>query len=149
MPVRANAVLAAAVGGIAVLAVVAGVVAATREPAELDPGSPEGVVQEYLSAIAREDITAAAELLVDDSSCDVSDLAATYLPPGMRATLLDTDVDGGSAVVRVEITESFDDGPFAADGYSHVERLLLEREGSSWRLTGSPWPIYGCEGADA
>lgn len=144
MPQRANVVLAASVGAIVALAVVAGVVAATRDPVSLDPGSPEAVAQAYLAAIVRGDLAAAADQLAEESPCGLEDLAGAYLPPSVQITLDDATVQGDGAVVGVEITEAYDEGPFGSSGYSHTERLLLTREGADWRVTGSPWPMYGC-----
>jgi len=144
MPVRANVVLAAAVGVIAALAVFAGVVAATRDPVVLDPASPEGVAQAYLAAIARGDLAAAVDQLAEESPCGLDDLAVAYLPRSLQITLDDATVQGDGAVVSVEITEVYDESPFGSSGYTHTERLLLTRQGPHWRVTGSPWPMYGC-----
>lgn len=141
---RAEVVLVAAVAGVVALAVVAGVVAANRDGATLDPGSPEAVVQTYLAALTGDDLATAAEQLDPDGDCDLADLAAAYLPPSLGATLEGTTLDDGQAVVTVEVSENWDEGPFGSSGYEHTERLVLEQHAGAWVLVGSPWPLYGC-----
>ena len=146
MPVKANVVLTAAVGVIAAVAAVAAVVAVQRDPVALDPGSPEATVQAYLGAIAADDYPAAIDQLAQDSTCGLQDLLAAYLPESLEVVLTDSEIDGSEAVVTVEVTEIHGEGPFDSSGYAHTETLLLREEGGLWRLTGSPWPMYGCSG---
>ena len=123
-----NRVLAAVVGGVVVLAVIAGVAAANRTAATLDPTTPQGVVQEYLKAVLAEDYPAAAKLLSSTSGCDLSDVSSTTVSQSARIVLKDIVVDGDMAVVRVDVTE----------------RITAEREGSAWKISGSPWLLYLC-----
>jgi hypothetical protein len=139
-----NRVLAVFVGAVVVLAVVAGLVVANRTTPALDPHTPEGVVQEYLKAMIAGDYPAAAELLSPSSDCQVSDLAAAYAPGSARVVLDHTAVDGDHAVVTVDVTEDSGDGPFGPSGYSHTERITVQREGGEWKITGSPWLLSSC-----
>jgi hypothetical protein len=144
MSIKANVVLAAGVGMIAVLAVAAAVISVGRDPVALDPGSPEATVQAYLAAIAEGDHGKALEQLAEDSECGLVDLANAYRPESLEVVLKDTSIDGREAVVVVEITDVYDGGPFDSSGYAHEEVLLLTEVDGSWRLTGDPWPMYVC-----
>jgi hypothetical protein len=144
MPIKANVVLAAGVGVIAAVAVLAAVIAVQREPQALDPGSPEATVQAYLAAISAGGYGDAIEQLADDTECGISDLTAGYLPESLEVVLKHTSIDGPEALVTVEITELYGEGPFDGSGYAHRETLLLRDEGGHWRITGSPWPMYDC-----
>jgi len=140
-----NRVLAALVGVVVVLAVIAGVVGANRRAPTLDPNTPQGVVQEYLEAVLAGDYPAAAKLLSSDSGCGLSDVSSTTVSESARIVLKDTVVDGGTAVVTVDVTEGADSGPFGDSGYTHTERITAERDGSAWKISGSPWLLYMCQ----
>lgn len=141
--IRPNRVLAIVVGVIAVLAVVAGVFSATRPAREYDRGTPEGVVQAYLSAVIDGDHQEAATFLAAESPCGVEDLDQTYLPDEVRVVLRDTEVDGDAARVDVDVAMASGE-PF--EGSEHVEKhtFRLARSAGLWRITGAPWPMYDC-----
>lgn len=144
---KANVFLAAAVGVIFVIAVVAAVVAVRRDPVVLDPGSPEASVQAYLAALAAGDYTAALDQLAEDSECGLDDLTAGYVPESLEVVLVSSKFDSAGAVVTVRVTEFYGEGLFESSGYSHNESLLLSEEAGGWRLRGTPWPMYECRGA--
>lgn len=139
-----NRVLTIFVGAVVFLAVVAGLVVANRHVPALDPHTPEGVVQQYLQAVIAGDYPVAAELLSPSSGCDVSDLAEAYTPGSARVVLDHTAVEGDHAVVTVDVTEDSGDGPFVSSGFSHTERITVQREGGAWKITGSPWLLSSC-----
>ncbi len=138
-----NRVLAIFVGAVVLLAVLAGVVVANRATPDLNPGTPEGVVQEYLKAVFAGDYPAAAGLLSPSSGCGASDLAAGLVPASARIVLDHSAVNGDHAVVTVNVTEGTGGGPFDS-GYSHTERITVQREGGAWKITGSPWLLPLC-----
>ena len=138
-----NRVLAVFVGAVVLLAVLAGVVVANRDTPDLNPGTPEGVVQEYLQAVFDGDYPAGAGLLSPSSGCDVADLAAGYVPESARIVLDHSAVTGDHAVVTVKVTEGTGGGPFDS-GYSHTERITVQRESGVWKITGSPWLLSSC-----
>lgn len=148
MASRANRVLLLVVGVILAVSIVAAVVAANRAPATLDPQSPEGVVQAYLAALARNDLSTAAGLIDESSPCELGDLASTYVPSSIRVVLVDSAISGSGAIVTVEVTETGDSGPFGSGGYTHTERLVLTERDDGWRLGGVPWPLYDCFGSN-
>lgn len=144
MSASPNRVLAVIVAVAAVLAVIAGVVAANRSAPVLDPETPDGIVLMYLRALLERDNETAADLLSASSDCDADDIGAAYVPDSARLVLVETSEDGDAARVTVEITES-GSGPFGGDGYSHEEFFTLERTAGEWRITGEPWPMYFCQ----
>jgi len=139
---RPSRVLAIVVGSVVLVIVLVGVLAANRSVTDHDLSTPEGVVQAYVAAVVDGDHQAAADLLAEDSECDVDDLDGTYVPELDRVVLLDTEVDGDSARVYVETVAA--EGPFGAFDYSERHSFLLERSGTSWRIAGKPWPLYEC-----
>ena len=139
-----NRVLAVFVGAVVLLAVLAGVLVANRAAPNLNPDTPEGVVQQYLKAVFAGDYPAAAALLSPSSGCDASDVASGYPPESARIVLDHTAVNGDHAVVTVKVTEGSGGGPFESSGYSHKERITVQREGGVWKITGSPWLLSPC-----
>ena len=140
---RPNLVVATVVGLVAVLAVIAGIVSATRHAPTYEPGTPVAVVQTYLAAVIDADHEAAAARLSSDSPCTVDDLDRAFLPQGVRVVLRDSRIDGDTAQVRVDVITSTG-GPFDTSEYSERVTFRLTRAGGAWLITGSPWPMYQC-----
>lgn len=143
---RADLVLAVAVGAVVVVAGVAAVVVAGRDVPQPAVGSPEGVVREYLGSLASGDLSGALEQLEPETTCDLDDLAQAYLPASLRVVLESTEGDDDTAVVTVAITENPDENLLGSGGWTHEERLVLERTDGAWWITGEPWPMFGCTG---
>ena len=140
---RPNRVLLAVLGAFAVIAVVAGVLTATRSIHQYDRKTPEGVVQGYLSAVVNGDHETAAAFLAPESPCAVEDLDRAYTPEGFRAVLRSSKVDAGSAQVRVDVVTSTE-GPLNTLEHSEQHTFRLVRAGEAWLITGEPWPTYAC-----
>ena len=141
---RANQVLVVVLGLVVVVAVVAVIVSASRDTSSPEAGTPAGVVQDYLTAVTEGDHEEAADLIAPESPCDITDLDRAYVPADVRVVLRDTDVDGDTAQVRVEVVMSSDDllgGSEYAE--AHTFRLVSTERG--WLVTGVPWPAYDCE----
>lgn len=131
------------VGGIVLLALVAGVVAALQPEGEFEPGTPEAAVQGYIRAVVDGDEEEAAGYLASDSPCDAADLDAFPIRSADRVVLVGSEVEGDSA--RVEVNFSFtSDGPFDTYEYTEERPFELVREAGEWRITGEPWPVYSC-----
>lgn len=142
---RPNRILAIVVGAMVVLAAVVVVLSANRSTAEYDPGTPEGTVQAYLQAVTAGDYAEAATFLDPSGDCDVDDLDRAGSPDSARVYLVRTEVEDDTATVTVEITVP-SGGPFDTAGSSETHLFRLTRSGGDWRLTGTPWPLYFCEG---
>lgn len=144
---RAGKVLAIAVAVLVLLAVVAGVLSATRPRAQLPEGSPEAVVQQYVTAVFEQDLDAAADHLDPDGDCDVEDLEMAYTERDARVVLRSTDVDGATATVRIDLVNA-DNAPFGGNEWTQEERFELTDLGDRWVITGEPWPVYSCRGPE-
>ncbi|SRR5690606_23301473 len=140
-PDRALIVIAAIV---VVLVVVALIAVLTRDHrADLDPASPEGVVQQYTGAMIDADLESAREL-VADSAFERCDYYSDYQREReTRVTLEGSTVSGSSAVVRVGISTGYDGGVFGNSYVSHDE-FTLDRADGEWLVTGAPWQFDPC-----
>lgn len=143
MTSRPNRILGIVVGVIAVIGIVAGVLSATRQVPQYDRGTPEGVVQAYLTAVIDGDHQDAVELLAEESSCTVEDLDRAYVPDDVRVVLRDTEVDGETAQVKVDVVMS-SGGPLESSEYGEEHTFRLTRAGGDWLIAGEPWPMYEC-----
>ncbi|MDH3306988.1 MAG: hypothetical protein OEO77_05670 [Acidimicrobiia bacterium] len=125
---------------VAVAAVVGGVLASQRETTLLDPRTPAGVVQNYLTAVLDNDQQAALEWFTDElkASCE-SDYGFSSVD-ATRVVLDETTIDGESAVIVVTIQVSTD--PFSE--YSYQERIHLVAVADGWAIDRTPWPYFGC-----
>jgi len=132
-------------GGVVLVLVVAAVaVLAIRPgPADLDPDSPEGVVQRYLEAVMDSDDETAKALL--DSSFDCE---APYFRPddeSFRISLESVDVSGDRATVEVLATYSYGEPPFDRNQYSESQTFRLTRTDGKWLISEVPWRFQLCE----
>ena len=139
---RAGKVLAVVVGVLVLVALVAGVISATRDRPELPAGSPEAVVQDYITRVYADDLEGAVALLDPAGSCTVDDFQFAFVDRAARVVLRDTRVDGDRATVRVGMVRPAG-GPLG-DEFTQEETFRLSRAGERWVITGDPWPIYGC-----
>ena len=106
----------------------------------LSIGSPEKVVQEYLVLLndGRNDL--AFKLLASDSNCSIQDIDRAYHSPSAEVSLLESQITGNTAVVRVSVQRD----PTAMMDTSSGEEVTyrLAREAGQWRISGIPWPLY-------
>ena len=108
----------------------------------LDPSTPAGTVQSYLTAVLKGDYELAAQFISLESSCDVQDLNRVYTMDTARVDLVKTEVDGDHAQVWVKVNYP-SDAPFEAIRMEdHTFRLV--RVNGDWLLSGIPWPLYDC-----
>lgn len=133
------------IGGIVILVVVAlaiAVVIGGGRTATLDPASPEGVVQRYVSALLSGDTAAAISLATDIDDCEFQ--IQEPLEDDLRVTLGTVDIQGDRAVVDVSI--SWPSGDPVLDPYSSSQRArfhLIQVNGE-WMIENSPWPFWVC-----
>ena len=130
--------------GVALVAllVIAGIFAAVREPAQLDPASPSGVVQQYVQAVMDGDNDRAADFLSANTECSAGDLDRTWIDPASRIDLLHSETSGDRAHVRIAI--NVPTGDLLKNTWTEERTIRLERVGSTWLITGVPWPLYEC-----
>ena len=139
-----NRVLAIVIGAVVALTLLVVWLSTSRSTTEFAAGSPERTVQAYLLAMTRHDAVEAARYLDPSSGCDVSDLEQAWASDGVRATLVDTSVTGAEA--RVTVLISGDGAPMGEAGTSETHLFQLTRPGQEWLVSGTPWPLYACEG---
>lgn len=141
---RTDRTLLIVISLIAVVAVLAVVVVFTRgAPAQLDPSTPEGVVQSYTNAVIDDNRPVATALLAQHirENCDRAE-------PGMltdiRVTVVSTKVTGETAVVRVLISHGSTGGAFGGSGYESDDSFSLAMEDGAWRIDSAPWEFTVC-----
>ncbi|MDO5736534.1 MAG: hypothetical protein Q4P15_08670 [Propionibacteriaceae bacterium] len=140
MKARPTIILAVVAALVVVLAVVAAVVSANRERPTLDPSTPEGVVQLFITALFDDDVEAAVTYL--DPALGCSDpQQEIYLGDASRVAVLKTETTGDTARVELRIEE----GSGFGGSYSHDESFALHREGDTWLISEEVWPLYGCK----
>lgn len=128
-----------------VLLAAAAAVTFTRDAA-LDPETPEGVVQSYLSAMIDGRRGKARTYLSDRLRRDCFLESSYYLRDGSyRIEWLDTNIEGQTAYVDVRVTEE----RFLEPSSSHYQLFVLVyqeagEDGGSWRIIHQNWPRHRC-----
>jgi hypothetical protein len=140
---RAGRILALVVGGLVLLAVVAGVLSASRGDQVFPAGSPEAAVQDYLSRLYDGDLEGATALLDPADGCTVEDLERSLYRPDARVVLRSSRVSGETATVRVELVHG-EGGLLGSDGWTQDETLRLARVDGRWVVSADSWPVHGC-----
>lgn len=112
----------------------------------LDPSTPAGTVQSYLTAVLQGNYEKAAQFIASESSCDVQDLDRVFTMDTARVDLVKTEIEGSHAQVWVKVDYP-SDAPFdpVFEGVTledHTYRLV--QANGRWLLTGIPWPLYDC-----
>ena len=140
---RANRVLGFVVAAIAVVSLI--VVLAVKDPtAQLDVGTPEGVVQQYLNAATDRDFNQALTYLASDSKCTIEDFDRAYIQDSLRITLSGTSSTASTASITVKIETSNSD--LFSGLYSETQTFRLVKDDAGWKIAGIPWPTYDCGG---
>jgi hypothetical protein len=141
---RSNRILAVVVVVAVAVVVVVVWLSASRTRTEFAAGTPERTVQSYVVAVTRHDAVEASRYLDQSSGCDVTDLEQTGVPEGLRVTLVDSTVTGAKASVSVRM--SSDAAPLGGAGATETHLFQLARPGQEWLISGTPWPLFTCEG---
>lgn len=130
---------------VAVLVVAAVVVVLTGpRVSDLDPDSPEGVVQRYVQAAIDGDEDLMADLVVygaDDCTPVPSGIVGDE---SIRITLGDVRVAGDDADVHITVTRS-GGGPLDPYEWSDDLTFDLARVDGAWLIERAPWPFQVCE----
>ena len=143
---RSSRLVGWSLGAALVVLIAAGVVVGVlREPVLLDPQTPEGTVQAYVQAVLDGEWNEARSHLTDDleAECTAIDFRRSWVPDSLTATLADVRVDSDEAEVAVRLRTAAEPGPFGGR-YETTETFDLIREGTTWRITGQPWPVHDC-----
>lgn len=148
MVVRPDRVLGVVIGAVVLVAVVAGVVAATRPSHEFQAGTPEAAVQGLVQALIEGDAPEASRFFASGSDCDVDDVERARDIDPSRVVLQNTEIEDRTARVTVEVVTGLDGGPFDVEEYSQSHTYHLVEEGDGWRVTNEPWPLFSCRGAE-
>ena len=145
--------------GVAALALAAVIIALTvdRGVEALDPGTPEGVVQRYLQAIAEGEYETAYALLGEEAQADCAldsfvdelDRRGAYRDITFSARLADMRLRGDTATVRVRIEERYERrglayAPLYEPRSAYEEPYRLDRTGAGWRLAEPGYPVWSC-----
>lgn len=140
--VRPDRTLIAILSIIGAIVVIALVVVFTRGgPADVDPATPEGVVQSYSRAMVDSDYTAARALLAS-RLLDDCDRAEPSTVQGLRMTVISSKADGDRAVVRVSMERG--SGEFGGSGYTSEEVFIMVSESGQWKIETVPWDLTLC-----
>ena len=126
----------------ALLVVVAVVLTFVKSP-QLDPDTPEGVVQRYLQAVVEGRNSVARTYLSDRLQDECDARFPRYLSrDAYRIEWVDTVVDGSEA--RVDVLVAEDDLGVFGSYYEFHAGFTLQDSGHGWRITDQEWPWYGC-----
>lgn len=140
---RTRGVLIALLAGVALVVVIALVAVFTRGgTTTFDPGTPEGVVQEYSRAVIAGDVDAARSLLIPEIADDCERTGGGT--GDHRVTLSKATVTGDSARVEVVVATIYGSGPLGADEYESDGVFGLERVDGDWRIATTPWELAVC-----
>ena len=139
-----NRILAWAGIGVAVLLAVATVLNLTGT-SDLDPDSPEGVVQLFVNAALDGDEEEALGFLTPElrDACEAELFQPHFSEQTARVALIERRLDGDIAHIEVRVTEGSYD-LFDSYDYSHDESFTLTLSAEGWRVTEQTWPWYEC-----
>lgn len=135
------------IGGLVIALVV---VALAREPVELDPTTPEGVVQEYLQAISDGEFEAAFATLDPESfeGCTAADIQRSVWQESFTASLPTETGDHSGGRALVDVTMRFGNGGIFGGGWDSREVFVLVQRDGVWWITEDPWPYFSFECRD-
>ncbi|MBX3068544.1 MAG: DUF4878 domain-containing protein [Cryobacterium sp.] len=128
------------IAAVIVLAIVA--VFASNQEIKAEPGSPEFAIQNYSKAVMDGDQDTALKYLTSSQqeNCDPNLDSMNY---STRMTLVSTKITGDSAVVKVRIEISYDNGAFT-DSSGTTDSFRLVKESGDWKIQQAPWPLIIC-----
>jgi hypothetical protein len=141
---RSRITLIALVTGVVLVVVIALIAVFTRgDAAQLDAGSPEGVVQRYSQAIVDGDTQTALTYVVREVA---DECVSRYVSEeDIRITVLETTERDETAHVRVLIVTVYGTGPFGADEYEAESSFDLVKVGGDWLVELAPWRLAVCD----
>lgn len=117
--------------------------ASRGETTRFEAGSPEATVQSFLEAMVDRDNDRALSFMEPETKCDSSDLDRQYISPDLTVDLVESSITGDRAQVKIRSRYSSGD---LFGGWSEDHSIGLTRIDGTWRITGTPWPLYECDG---
>ncbi len=145
-PDRTNRALVVVLAVIAAIVLVALAVIMFRGgPTELDPASPEGVVQQYSEAVIDGDEPAGMEMLSKRLVTNCAKMGI-WTGNGIRVTLLSSAQRETSATVSVLIRISYGGDPFGPSESESRQSFELVKEQGEWKIDKAPFELALCEG---
>lgn len=136
----------AVVLAVLVVAVAAAAIISSRRPApELDPQTPEGVVQAFFRAIGADDWQGARALLSTSlqSECDAADLASSNYEFS-QVVLEDQSTAGDETFISVSVVRVEGTDPLSPSRFEDRLDFALIEEGGTAKISILPWPFF-CE----
>lgn len=140
---RGLVAIAIGIVAVVVISVVAVAAAGAREPTELEEGSPEAAVQEYLLALEAGDVEAAyamfsasvqEELSFEDFERSIEEWEL-YSAGFSRTVYFDhTEITGDSARVYLTVEDTYPDGGFVAPPTGYPIQIRMVNESGAWRI---------------
>jgi len=133
--------IVASLGAIALLALA--IFSATQsKTTEFATGTPEATVQGFFKSLSERDSEGALRYFVSDTPCELFELDRQSLSQEITIDLVESEITGDSAKVKVRIRYSSND---MVSGWKEDQVIRLDKELGNWRITGIPWPLYDCE----
>ena len=142
------------IGGGAVLAVLLAasvIVALSRGETELEPESPELVVQQYLKALVESDFETAESLWSPElrEDCSFEEFLLNVKGgldrlSGARITLDDVQTVGETAIVSIRMTRTTGGGLFGPSERVSSYDYTVRRFDGDWRVIDHTWPADRC-----
>ena len=129
-------------GGVLAALVVLATVFSFVGDAELDPDTPEGVVQDYLRAVIAGDRPGARSYLADEPDGCATRFPRYLADRAFRIELIDTTLDTGEAWVTVSVAEA-EQGIFG-DYRPVTYEFRLVPVADGWRIAHQEWPWFEC-----
>ena len=129
-------------GGVLAALVVLAAVFSFIGDTELDPGTPEAVVQDYLRAVIAGDRPSARSYLADELDGCGSRFPRYLADQAFRIEWLGTTRDAGEARVTVSVTGAGQG--ILGDSRPEVYEFRLVQASGGWRITHQEWPWFEC-----
>jgi len=110
--------------------------------AELDPGTPERVVQDYVRAVISGDRPGARSYLAEELDGCGTRFPRYLADRAFSMEWIDTIVEADEAWVTVSVAEA-DQGIFGGHR-PETYQFRLRSEAAGWRITHQEWPWFEC-----
>jgi hypothetical protein len=136
----------AAIGLLAIVAIVLVLIVGAREAPLLPENTPEGIVQRYFLALKDGDYVTAYNYLSPKATEKYPygqwvPFVSSEERPGFKVTLGKSAVTGNEATVDVVVNVFRPGGPFENPVRTQYVTFFLKKEGTSWKIT-SPWDVW-------